>query len=197
MMITTSAFSFRRSSSQQPPTLVMSCCERAEIAKNGLCSELTSYLTGGVKGFIMQNRWKNGPQSIGPRVSNEQGGVILRSVIIIFTLLIVGVTIFSLLKSYSRNQETYHRRALAISEYGLMVALQKLQDDPLNPSEIPKTKYNKGWYKVFISKQLRNNTTFYTVISYGRAGSVTEKRECVLRLDSSGGEPLLIRERMQ
>lgn len=127
---------------------------------------------------------------------NSSGGVRLRAVIVLITLCIVGATIYQLLHSFGQKQQVDHRKALAISEYGLMVALQQASTGSTLPAAIPKTDYDDGWYLVTTEKQLNNGVSFCTVTSQGHFGSVTERRTCVLRLEVSGDDSLWVRESM-
>ncbi|MBN1578902.1 MAG: hypothetical protein JW913_20240 [Chitinispirillaceae bacterium] len=125
--------------------------------------------------------------------SPEQGGVRLRAVIVLITLCIVGGAIYSLLHQFGRNQQINHRKALEISEYGLMVALQKVQAGPSAIDGIPRKEYEEGWYRVSLNRYVRNDTVFLALRSEGHAGSVTEQRECVLRLNTIGPDTSWVR----
>lgn len=143
-----------------------------------------------------QNNMKQILKYFPPLSGNQSGGIIIRSIIIILTLCVVGFSIYTLLHNFGQNQQVAYRKALAISEYGLMVALQNL---PLSPAEIrnvKKTTYEQGWYKVTFNTFSRNDTTFCTISSIGHFGTVKEKRSCLVRLNTSSGDTTWIRERM-
>jgi hypothetical protein len=131
-----------------------------------------------------------------PLSGNQSGGVIIRSIIIIVTLCLVGFSIYTLLHNFGQKQQTAHRKALAISEYGLMIALQHLPLSPAEIKEIKKTAYDEGWYNVTFNTFSRNDTTFCTISSTGHFGAVKEKRSCQVRLNVSPGDTSWIRERM-
>ena len=130
------------------------------------------------------------------KCNQEKGGILLRSIIVVATLIIIGFTIYTFLRNIGQDQEVAHRKALAIAEYGLMVVLQQFQGDSTVISDIPKTHYDDGWYKVSVKKSYRNDTMFCTITAQGCVGSATEKRTCLLRLDISGTAPQWVREQM-
>ncbi|MBN1308346.1 MAG: hypothetical protein JXA18_10545 [Chitinispirillaceae bacterium] len=132
-----------------------------------------------------------------PSTTFERGGVRLRAVIVLVTLCIVGGTIYGLLRQFGQNQQINHRKALKISEYGLMVALQKIHDGPLATDGIPRTGFEEGWYRISFNRYVRNDTVFLAVVSEGHAGSVMEKRECILRQNILGPDTLWVRESMR
>ena len=127
---------------------------------------------------------------------HKYGGVRLRAVIILITLCILGFTIYHLLHSLGQNQQVDHRKALAISEYGLMVALQQPPESRSFPSATARTDYDGGWYKVSSEKKLRNDTLYCTISSKGHFGSATEIRECILRLEVNGNDSQWVRKSM-
>ena len=130
-------------------------------------------------------------------IRRNEGGVLLRICIVLVTLGIVGFAIFQLLHTLGQNQETDHRKALAISEYGLMTALQQVPAGATPPPAIARTDYDDGWYRVTTSQQQRGDTLFCTVTSVGHFGSATERRECILRLAVTSSDSNWVREHMQ
>jgi hypothetical protein len=129
-------------------------------------------------------------------IRNSSGGIRLRAAIVLITLCIVGGAIYQLLHSFGQKQQVDHRKALAISEYGLQVALQQAPTGSTLPSAIPKSGYDDGWYQVTTQKRVENDTLFCTVTSQGHFGSATERRTCILRLEISGDDSLWVRESM-
>ena len=124
----------------------------------------------------------------------QSGGVRFRVLIVLVTLCVVGFAIYQLLHTLGQNQQTNHRKALAISEYGLMMALQQVPTGSAPPPDIARTEYDDGWYQVKTDKHLRDDTLFCTVTSIGHFGSATEQRECILRLEVTGADSLWVRE---
>jgi hypothetical protein len=128
--------------------------------------------------------------------TSQGGGVLLRAVIVFVTLCIVGGAIYILLHQIGQKQQIYHRKALAICEYGLMVALQRVQTGPFVPGDIPKTEYNEGWYTVSFDRHVQHDTVFLAIRAEGRVGAAAERRECILRQDIRGQDTSWIRESM-
>jgi hypothetical protein len=122
-------------------------------------------------------------------ICDNRGGVLIRSIIVVITLMIVGAAIFGSLTTIGKNQQTYQRKALAVSEYGLMKALQKVKSGLIDFADIPKTECDAGWYSVSFKKYEKNDTIFLLIISRGIVGATTETRECTLRLDSFEAAP--------
>lgn len=126
----------------------------------------------------------------------QDGGVIFRTVIVFLTLCIVGGAIYALLHQIGQKQQIYHRKALAICEYGLMVALQRVQTGTFVFSDIPKTEYDDGWYAVSFNKHVKHDTVFLAIRAKGRFGTAAERRECVLRQVINGQDTSWVRESM-
>ena len=129
-------------------------------------------------------------------VRRNRGGVLLRICIVLATLGIVGFAIFQILHTLGQNQETDHRKALAISEYGLMTALQQVPSGATPPPAIPRTGYDDGWYRVTTSQRQRDDTLFCTVTSFGHFGSATERRQCVLQRVTTSSDSNWVRKRI-
>lgn len=119
----------------------------------------------------------------------EHGGIVIRSIIVIITLIIVGAAIFGSLTSIGKNQQTFQRKALAVSEFGLMKALQRVKSGTVEFSDIPKTECDDGWYSVSFKKYEKNDSIFLLIISRGIVGATIETRECTLRLDNLDSAP--------
>ncbi|MBN1758429.1 MAG: hypothetical protein JW863_08940 [Chitinispirillaceae bacterium] len=135
--------------------------------------------------------------SIYSRTRAQSGGIRFRVLIVLVTLCIVGFAIYQLLHTLGQNQQTNHRKALAISEYGLMMALQEVPSGATPPSAIARTEYDEGWYQVTVKNHSREDTLFCTVTSVGHFGSATERRECILRLEISDSDTSWIRKSMR
>lgn len=113
---------------------------------------------------------------------NNKGIVVFRILIVFLTLLVVGFSIYGILRNVGQKQQVFHRKALAVSEYGLMKALQKVDTGIFEFSDIPKTECEDGWYSVSFKKFEKNDTVFLRIVSIGQVGPSSEKRECTLRL---------------
>lgn len=129
--------------------------------------------------------------------NQQSGGIVLRILIAVATLLIIGGTIVVILSRDQEKQQTYHRKAMAISEYGLQQALQRLYDEPSWSGTIAKTPYNGGWYKVELQREKIADTLFLTIISEGHLKSASDKKKCVLNLEVGQGDSVWVRRSMQ
>lgn len=137
-----------------------------------------------------------GMNSNSVKTSFERGGVTFRIIIACATLILIGCAIFLVLRNYQQKQQVYHRKVISISEYGLFQALQKIGEQPSWTEGIGKTPYEDGWYEVETSQFLSADTLFLTIKSKGYLKSVSGTKECVLRLDLSGGDSTWIRHSM-
>lgn len=60
----------------------------------------------------------------------QHGGIGVRILIALSTLIIIAGGIVITLSKDQEKQQSYHRKVVAISEYGLQEALQRLHDQP-------------------------------------------------------------------
>lgn len=126
----------------------------------------------------------------------QRGGVIIRVLVASATLMFIGGAIFGLLHTYGQKQQVYHRKALAISEYGLLTALQKIGEQPSWTSGFSKVSYEDGWYGVKIEHMFEKDTLLMKVVSTGHYGPVSDSRQCVLKLETSGNDSIWVRHSM-
>jgi hypothetical protein len=125
---------------------------------------------------------------------NQDGGVALRSTMALATLLLIGGAIYLILTTNQQNQQTFHRKAQSISEYGLMLALQQLQQQPSWREGLPRTSYDGGWYSVGM-KEGNTDGNRLTLTAEGGMGSATVQKVCVLNLSiSPRGDSSWVRE---
>lgn len=130
-------------------------------------------------------------------VYTQHGGIAVRILIALITLIIIaGVIVFTLSKDQEKQQR-YHRKVVAISEYGLQDALQKLHDHPSWSGSIEKTSYDGGWYKVRVKRSVNEDTLFLTILSESHLKSVSDSKKCILSLSVVDGDSLWIRRSMQ
>ncbi len=125
--------------------------------------------------------------------ASERGGILFRSVVVILTLAFIGVAIYTLLGAIGRDQQVSHRKALAICEYGLMKAFERVHESPSATADIAKTEYEDGWYRVTMNRQTLRDTVFLSMTAEGHSGSSVERRTCALRLDVSGDDSVWVR----
>jgi hypothetical protein len=113
--------------------------------------------------------------------SNNSGGVTLRIVVVSATFLLIVITVLALLKSYRNEKEISVRKVMAISEYGLLHAMQKLSDEPGWREGFDHVDYEQGWYSVSLKAENSRDTVFLKVISKGHIGSTVDERSVKLR----------------
>lgn len=125
--------------------------------------------------------------------TGQLGGVGARVIMLVATLAVVAAAIFWFLDSRQTNQETLNRKAVEISEFGLLQALAHLKENPSWTGTLPQTDYEGGWYSAAAVSRKSADTTFLEVASQGHIGSVSRKQDCVLRLAVTGNESLWVR----
>jgi hypothetical protein len=112
----------------------------------------------------------------------EAGGILIRSVLVVCTLITIGVLIVGIISIQQKKQRNAHRKALQISEYGLQIALQKLQKEPSWREGLPKTSYREGWYRIKIQPDTTRDTLLLNVMSEGHMGSYSITKTGVVRM---------------
>jgi hypothetical protein len=128
------------------------------------------------------------------QIHNQNGGVVIRIVLITVTLVLVAVAIFWFLQKGQEEQERLDRKAVEIGEYGLLMALDKIRTIPSWCEPIGKTEYENGWYEVNVDRKVTHDTTFLFVESLGHMGALTKKQECILRLEVNGPDSAWVRQ---
>ncbi len=128
--------------------------------------------------------------------SIETGGFAIRILIVLMTLMVVGGIIILTLTKNREEQQVNHRKAMAISEYGLLKALEKLHENPSCNCEVNKTFYDGGWYKVSTRRTLNADMVLLTITSEGHLKYTSDKKICVLSLSVIDGDSLWVRHSM-
>lgn len=127
----------------------------------------------------------------------QHGGVIFRILIAFTTLVIIGVLIYSLIQNYQQNGQEYHRKAIELSEYGMLITLQKINETPSWREGYKKTSYESGFFSVELRPSLlQDQTLLMTIVSRGYMNDVTEERQIVLRLQVEGTDSTWVPEQM-
>jgi hypothetical protein len=127
-------------------------------------------------------------------LTGQQGGVGARIIMIVATLAVVAAAIFLFLNSRQSDQETLNRKAVEISEFGLLQALARVKENPSWAGTLPKADYEGGWYAATVASRRIADTTFLDVVSQAHIGSVSHKQECMLRLSVTGKDSLWVRQ---
>ncbi len=118
--------------------------------------------------------------------SGQEGGVGLRIVMIVASLVVVAAAISWFLVSGQSDQAVLNRKASEICEYGLLQTLAHLKENPSWAGKLPRADYEGGWYTAAAKIRKSADTSFLDVESMGHIGSVSRKQGCVLRLTDSG-----------
>lgn len=126
--------------------------------------------------------------------TRQQGGVGARIIMIVATLAVVAVAIFLFLNGRQSNQETLNRKAVEISEFGLLQALARVKENPSWTGTLPQTNYEGGWYTATAVTRKKADTTFLDVVSHAYIGTISYRQECVLRLSVTGNDSLWVRQ---
>jgi len=117
---------------------------------------------------------------------HSKGGVGLRIVLILASLVVVAGAISWFLVSGQSDEAVLNRKASEICEYGLLQALAHLKDNPSWTGKLPRSEYEGGWFTATAKARKSGDTSYLDVESAGRIGSVSRKQDCVLRLTDSG-----------
>ena len=126
--------------------------------------------------------------------NGQRGGVGARIIMIVATLAVVAASIFWFLNSRQSNQETLNRKAVEISEYGLLQALEHLKGNPSWTGTLPRSDYDGGWYTATATLRKTADTVFLDIASQAHIGAVSYQQECMLRLSVTGSDSLWVRQ---
>ncbi len=111
-----------------------------------------------------------------------------RILVAVLTLVVVGGAVVGLLRSKQQSLQVHHRKALEISEYGLMQALVHLRETPSWRTGLAKTEYNEGSYKVKLKENSDETGRFLTITSIGKSGTVKQEKKIILRMEISNSD---------
>ena len=126
-----------------------------------------------------------------------EGGVGIRVAWILLSLGVIAGAMVWLINYQQRSEERYSRKAVEISEYGLLHVLEKLGEKPSWRGGFPKTAYEGGWYSAKLTPQTQGDTVLLSVETTGRIGGVTKKQECLLRLSIANKDSVWVRAQPQ
>lgn len=128
--------------------------------------------------------------------SLQWGGVGIRVVFALATLIVIGAAIGYFLYDSQQQLKENHRKAGRISEYGLQTALEEIISHPSWRSGFEKEPYDGGWYSVLLRTQTRNDSVLLNITSEGHIGNASDTRECVLALTVEHGDSIWVQRRM-
>jgi hypothetical protein len=104
------------------------------------------------------------------------GGVRIRILVALLTLIAVGTMLGLVLKNHQRTLRINHRKAQEVSDFGLQQAMMRLHGNPDWNEGIPRTEYDGGWFEVSLARRNSGDTLFLTVAVTGGSGSVVRNQ---------------------
>jgi hypothetical protein len=116
----------------------------------------------------------------------------VRIVVLVSTLVVAAAAVVVLLSELQKNQRVDHRRALENSEQGLMLALERLHQQPSWREGLPKTSHRGGWYRVELRPEKRSDTLCLDVEAQGGSGAVVRRKAMLLRLEERDGDSMWV-----
>jgi hypothetical protein len=124
---------------------------------------------------------------------SREGGVALRVIVCVVSLLALAAVIFLLLKTFEADKAEDYRKAGVISDYGLEEAFAKLYADFGWDDGFAGEPYQDGVYDVSVTRENRGDTLYIKIVSTGAAGSISKVQEHTLRLVISGEDTVLVK----
>ncbi len=122
-----------------------------------------------------------------PALYGCTGGVRVRVLLVIFTLILAGGGIALFLQRQERTHRIDLDKAVTIRDYGMQKALLLLGSEPSRENGLPRTRYNDGWYEVTLERRESKDSVYVTLTATGTTGSatVTDSRYLAKALDST------------
>jgi hypothetical protein len=123
------------------------------------------------------------------------GGVGRRVLVCAVSLLALAGAIVALLKTFESSKADDHRKAVALSEYGLQEAFTKLKESSYQwDAGIANESYDDGAFSVSVARESRGDTLYLKILSTGVMGSITQTKECTLRREISEEDTAWVNE---
>lgn len=117
---------------------------------------------------------------------SEHGGVGVRVLLAVFTLLIIGAAIAVMLKTVQQHQQTNHRKAEQICLFGMQTALEKVGTNPSWTGGFDKVPYDGGCYSVTLRRFKQIDTMMLELKSEGHMGKTSDSKSSLFAwIDSS------------
>jgi len=112
-------------------------------------------------------------------------------------LALVTLSIFWLLDRNQKDIARHDRKAMEISEYGLLMALDRVRTYPSWTGGIDKTEFEGGAYAVKSERRVIHDTTFLILEAQGFIGTMSRSQKCILRLSIAGSDSTWVRQSIQ
>jgi hypothetical protein len=127
------------------------------------------------------------------RFRKNCGGVALRMILILLNVVLITGAVAVFLNFQQKNQERNSRKALEISEYGLLRVMERLGEKPSLNSGFPKTPYDGGWYSARLIPGIKGDTLLMSVEVIGHIGFISRKQQYRLKLSVVNGDSSWVR----
>jgi hypothetical protein len=121
------------------------------------------------------------------------GGIAMRIVLIVISIAVIAGVVAGLLNILQKNQERDSRKAVEISDCGLMSVMERLGTRPSMVSDIPETPCENGWYSARFIRNVNLDTVYLSVEVTGHAGNISKKQTYNLRLSVVDGDSSWVR----
>jgi len=129
-------------------------------------------------------------------LQNNCGGAATLTIGTIVTLVVVAMLIFFVIRNAQKNEPIRRRKAVQISEYGLIQALEKIQQQPSWRDGFTKTAYLDGAYRVKVNQRDSSGTSILKVESIGVCGSARKVHVSILHLSVADGDSIWVQKRI-
>jgi type II secretory pathway component PulK len=123
------------------------------------------------------------------RRNSDFGGIGVRVLLAVFTLIVIGVAIAFMLKTAQQRQQESHRKAEQISLFGMQTALEKVGSDPSWKGGFDRVSYDGGWYSVSVRRFKTGDTLMLELKSEGHMGNVSDSKSCLFAWSDSAWVP--------
>lgn len=131
-------------------------------------------------------------------VSSNRGGIGIRVIFVLITLVVVGICVYSLLEVQKESIRRNHRIAAELSDLGLQQALEAnaeiVQTDPRRFAPVPRTTAQNGWYEVAVTLAQVDSVMNISLLATGVSGSEKVVQTRMVRLTRRGSDSLAIWE---
>jgi len=107
---------------------------------------------------------------------SERGGIGIRVLLVIFTLLVIGAVIAFMLNTAQQRQQENHRKAEQIGLFGMQTALEKIGTEPAWTAGFDRVPYDGGWYSVSLRSFKQNDTLMLELKAQGHVGKAVDTK---------------------
>ena len=123
---------------------------------------------------------------------NTRGGLTVHVAMTAATILALVIVVFLVVRSYQHRQVEHRRKALQVCEDGLMMALQRLGEDPSWREGIERSGHGAGFYEVQIREISDASAPRLEITAHGQSGSALRKQTSILELQILQGDSVWV-----